>query len=279
MPKNSIIKKSLNDKFYTNPEVAKTLFLDFCSLGLETSLFFEPSAGNGSFSNLLPLNSIAIDIEPESTNILKIDFFDFDLNSCDKDGLTFIGNPPFGTRNSLTKKFIEKCTAKGSTIAFVLPSVFSKPVFHKIFPKNFKLVFEKDLPFNSFVLNDLPYNVPSVFQVWTKSKTDLPNLRKEYIIPNGNSDFIFSTPSDSDFFVFGSAPNKCIFPNMVSPKNRGYFLKVISKNKSVDDIISIFQAMNWKNFGKSSVSGGVFWLTKQELISSYDFFVENPNEQ
>ena len=38
----------------------------------------------------------------------------------------------------------------------------------KHFPLNFHLEYENDLPENAFRVNDTPYNVPCVFQIWIK---------------------------------------------------------------------------------------------------------------
>ena len=268
MPKSQIIKKEINDKFYTSPEIAELCFSDLLSLGLPTDLYVEPSAGNGSFYNLLPEGSIGIDIEPELDGLIKLDYFKFKAPD-NINNVTIIGNPPFGERNNLTRRFIKKASTESSTIAFVLPEVFSKPVVQKVFPESFKLIFERELPPNSFLLNGTPYNVYSVFQVWTSLETSFPDLRKKYTIPTGTADFIFSNKDNSDFFVFGSAPKKCILPDLVNDKNRGYYIK-LSDNVLAENVIRVFQSSNWKEFGKSSVNGGVFWLTKQELINGYE---------
>jgi len=275
MPKKKIVKKEANDKFYTNPDVAKKCFEAFLSLGLITDYFLEPSAGNGSFSKLLPSNSFAIDILPESPEIKVGNYFIFNIRL---NNLTIIGNPPFGERNNLAKAFIEKACNEATTIAFVLPEVFEKSTMQKIFSPEFKLVFSEKLEDESFLLNGLGYNVYSVFQVWTKQDTNLPDLRKPYLKTTECDDFFLSKKEDSDFFVFGSAPSKSISPLSVDPKNRGYYIKV-KEGISVDSVLKIFTTSDWKTIGKSSVSGGVFWLTRQELIEGYlKFKMDSKNE-
>lgn len=272
MPKNKIIKKEVNDKFYTKPSIAEYCFEKLKEFCLPTDLYIEPSAGNGSFYNLLPEGSIGIDIVPENSSIVKCDFFEFVVPD-GYENITIIGNPPFGNRNALTKAFIEKSSTFATTIAFVLPEVFEKSIMQKVVPKDFKLIFSERLPEGSFLLNDEEYNVYSVFQIWTKVLVDgIEDLRKKYVIPSEACDFKFVGKNEpSDFFVFGSAPTKCIKPEDVLPNNRGYFVKV-KEHIPVNSVIAIFQNNDWKKIGKSSVNGGVFWLTKQELVDGYNFF-------
>lgn len=270
MPKTRIIKKNLNDKFYTKPEIAKKCFENLLSFNLNANFYIEPSAGNGSFYSILPDNfKIGLDILPEFSEIIKQDYFDF-VNYFDVEKTIVIGNPPFGERNNLTRKFIKKACLDSCTVAFVLPEVFEKPIMQKCFSSDFKLIFSEKLPSNSFLLDNEDYNVHSVFQIWTKLDVDFPDLRKKYFIPNCSSDFYFvQNKNISDFFVFGSAPNNCILPDSVSEKNRGYYIK-IKENVDHNFVFSIFRNGNWKNFGKSSVNGGVFWLTKQEIVDGYE---------
>lgn len=108
------------DKYYTPKDIAWKCILktvDVIGTGkiLES---IEPSAGNGVFSNLIK-NCIAYDIEPEHESIIKQDFLKLELPY--KKGRIFIGNPPFGTRNTLSVKFFKKAVTMGDYIAFILP--------------------------------------------------------------------------------------------------------------------------------------------------------------
>ena len=112
--------KIRNDKYYTPRNLANKLIVDTINLiGISNiSEIIEPSAGNGSFSSLIP-PCIAYDIEPEAEGIIQADFLKLDLGY--KKGRLFIGNPPFGTRNSLSVKFYNKCVKEGDFIAFIQP--------------------------------------------------------------------------------------------------------------------------------------------------------------
>lgn len=97
------------EKFFTNPDIAKlcvSLWQKNLNI-LKTDTIVEPSAGNGSFSNLLKnyyKNFIAYDIQPECSKIIKQDFLSLNLTQFKKP-IHFIGNPPFGKQASLAIKF------------------------------------------------------------------------------------------------------------------------------------------------------------------------------
>lgn len=106
------------DKYYTPTDIAKHCIDVVNGLNLDITEVIEPSAGNGSFSLQIP-NCIAYDIEPEHKSIIKQDFLKLKLPY--KQGRLFIGNPPFGNRNSLSISFYKHACKMGDYIAFVQP--------------------------------------------------------------------------------------------------------------------------------------------------------------
>ena len=106
------------DKFYTPKETAKRCINLFYNSFSDITEIIEPSAGNGSFSLQIP-NCIAYDIEPEHHSIIKQDFLKLDLPY--KQGRAFIGNPPFGNRNNLSRRFYIHACNMGDMIGFILP--------------------------------------------------------------------------------------------------------------------------------------------------------------
>ena len=105
-------RKIDTEKFYTKPEIAK-----FCLEHLDLNKYdriIEPSAGNGSFSLLVP-NCEAYDLAPENENIKQQDFFDFSVK---RGNILVFGNPPFGRQSSLAIKFINHAATFAKTVAF-----------------------------------------------------------------------------------------------------------------------------------------------------------------
>lgn len=106
------------DKFYTPKETAKKCIDIFWQTFFGVTEIIEPSAGNGAFSLQIP-NCIAYDIEPEHESIIKQDFLKLDLPY--KQGRAFIGNPPFGDRNNLSRSFYKHACKMADMIGFILP--------------------------------------------------------------------------------------------------------------------------------------------------------------
>tara|TARA_R110002167_G_scaffold35792_3_gene114079 strand:- start:1950 stop:2708 length:759 start_codon:yes stop_codon:yes gene_type:complete len=106
------------DKFYTPKETAKKCIDIFNNTFKNVTEIIEPSAGNGNFSLQIP-NCIAYDLEPEHESIIKQDFLKLDLPY--RQGRAFIGNPPFGDRNNLSRSFYKHACKMADMIGFILP--------------------------------------------------------------------------------------------------------------------------------------------------------------
>jgi hypothetical protein len=116
-----IIAKINNDKYYTPPDLAKYIVTKTKEIIGEENIteYIEPSAGAGVFLDYLDKPYLAYDIEPENDRIIKQDYLELDLPY--KKGRCIIGNPPYGSRNTLSVKFYKKSIQIGDYIAFILP--------------------------------------------------------------------------------------------------------------------------------------------------------------
>lgn len=242
------------DKFYTKKDVAK-----YCISLVDLTqydLIIEPSAGNGSFSS--QLDCISYDIEPECDGIIKMDFFDVEKPICKS--LLIIGNPPFGKRSILAKKFIKKCIDIGAkTIAFILPDTFKKFSMQKIFPKEWKLVTIYKIEDNHFTANGIDYYVPCSFFVWSII-IDKPDLRENDI--QVCDDFVFLKRGDisADFTINGNSGKIKNVSDVTNPKAEHYI-------RANDNVKKILSSIKW-DFN-SSVNGGIAWIGQRDIIKKY----------
>lgn len=135
------------DQYYTSEEdmnycVNKTLDV-LQENGYGVSEFLEPSAGQGVFSDYLYTSGkevVALDVEPKGNNIVKADFLEYPIEY-KKNRLT-IGNPPYGSRLSLAKKFYKKSIEVGDYISFILPI---SQLNNAEFMYEFDLLYSEDL--------------------------------------------------------------------------------------------------------------------------------------
>lgn len=254
----------LLDKFYTKPEIAQ-MCVDISLPFIGGRVVVEPSAGNGSFFDILPKGSLGYDIAPECKGVEIKDYLEVEI----PEGCMVIGNPPFGNRCGLAKEFI-KNSLKAHIVAFILPSTFRKETMQKVFPEDWNLIMDVELPLNSFTKDGEDFNIPCVFQVWSRAH-DFFNLRESIKVKQTTEDFEFTNKRDANWFIFGAAPHNIIHPKEVNENNRGYYIRCSRQVKSV------LEKIKWGDNGLSGVSGGVAWFTKQNIINIYLKEVKNGN--
>lgn len=120
------------DKYYTPEHIAELVVAQtreyVYSLGYteEEIEWLEPSAGAGVFLKFLPEDTLAFDLEPEHPAVEKQDFLKLWLppiysHPGSKRIRVCIGNPPFGDKDGLYKKFFHQACGLAQVIAWVLP--------------------------------------------------------------------------------------------------------------------------------------------------------------
>jgi len=263
------------DKFYTKPEVVETViqYIDF----EEYKTILEPSAGSGNFSNILQNygDVIAIDIKPDSDDIIQANFLE---DSIILDGNTLvIGNPPFGRQCSLALKFFNKAASypEVSTIAFILPKSFKKESLQDKLDRNFSLYFSLDIENSSFLFKDKDYDVPSVFQIWHRTSEPRPKTVKRIL----NEDMSFVKFEDINESVIALrrvgvyAGKASYFDNQ--SKQSHYFLKVNSILQ--ESVIEYLNNIIWEH----NDTTGPRSISKQQFIEVLNLYrqseVENTN--
>lgn len=274
MIQNTGLKRIDIDKYYTKIEIIenlKNIIIKYLEIN-ENDLIIEPSAGNGSFIQLikeLSNNYIFYDILPENNEVVKQNFLLLDVNNRKfkkYNKIHIIGNPPFGRQSSTAIKFIKKCNKFANTISFILPKSFKKETLKSKFDKFFHLVYECDLPDNSFTINNKDYNVPCVFQIWIKKDIERiipiklkPNNFK-FVNKNENHDISFRRVGVNASFIDKITNNKNIQSH--------YFIKFLN-NKTIDENIKLLKNINF-NFNNTV---GPKSINKQEIIKEFNKYI------
>ena len=176
------------DQYYTKQIVAQKCFSYLLkrlkNLGIDSNeyCFIEPSAGSGSFFDLLPENKIGIDIEKQNNKkIIRADYLEWIPSS--KKKYIVIGNPPFGLRGHLALQFINHSVKFADIVAFILPQLFASD--GKGVPSKrvleYKLAYSKKIPANSFAYPDkTSISINTIFQVWTKINANKIRNKKQH---------------------------------------------------------------------------------------------------
>lgn len=186
----------MTDKFYTNNNIAKQcldILYSFININ-DFDLILEPSAGNGSFYNILDENKkFGIDIQPDSENIIKMDFFEFKPIINKK--YLVIGNPPFGKNSSLAIKFFNKASQFANCIAFIIPKTFKRVSVQNQLDLNFELIHNYDLPLKPCCFTP-KMMAKCCFQIWIKS--DIKRTIINYDQSHNDFSFIKYGPKDDN---------------------------------------------------------------------------------
>ena len=167
---------SLKDQFFTPIDIAKKCWETFnnvVELNIEDYIFIEPSAGNGSFLNILPEGSIGLDIEPRSNEIINQDYLNWKPSNLTKKYIVF-GNPPFGLRGHLALNFINHSYNFADYVCFILPQLFVSD--GKGSPrkrvKGYNLIYSEGLSAIFYSPENQEVKVNGVFQIWSKYSTN-----------------------------------------------------------------------------------------------------------
>ena len=261
------LKRNTIDKYYTKDNIVN-LCLNYIKEYIkinQNDLIIEPSAGNGAFISgikLITNNFEFYDLEPNNDEIIKQDYLLYNYEG-NYNKIHIIGNPPFGRQSSLAIKFIKKSCKFCDSISFILPKSFKKESLKKIFPLNFHLIFEIDLPEKSFLVDGIEYNVPCIFQIWEKNKNN--RIVNEKLEP---LNFIFVKKTDNPDISFRRVGvNAGLIDKEIEKKNiqSHYFLKFINE-KTIDENLKDLSIIHYdfnNTVGPKSIS-------KQELIFKFN---------
>ena len=261
------LKRKTIDKFYTSPSIVNECIklINEKNSIQQHDLCIEPSAGNGSFIEgikSLSKNYEFYDLEPENNEIIKQDYLEYDCNTLQKKRnikIHTIGNPPFGRQSSLAIKFIKKASEYSDSISFILPKSFKKDSLKKHFPLKYHLIYEYDLPKDSFLVDNKKHDVPCVFQIWEKKDYDREIIKK---LEPLHFKFVKKTENpDISFRRVGVYAGK-IDTNIDDKSEQShYFIKFNNKSNTIKNI-EIFKNVKFEfnnSVGPKSIS-------KQELL-------------
>ncbi len=267
------LKRNTIDKYYTKDNIVE-LCLNLVKKYIQINpndLIIEPSAGNGSF--ITGIKSITsnfkfYDLEPDNDEIIKQDYLLYNYGIIKKtfSKIHIIGNPPFGRQSSLAIKFIKKSCEFGDTVSFILPKSFKKDSLKKKFPLNFHLIFETDLPDKSFLVDDVEYNVETVFQIWEKKNTFRSIIKNEEPL---NFEFV-GKKENPDISFRRVGVNAGTIDVIIDAKSiqSHYFIK-FKNNKSINDNIDSLKAIQFNH----NNTVGPRSISKPELIKEFNKYI------
>jgi hypothetical protein len=171
----SLYSSKQKDQFYTPRNTAKHCFdvfkekLNELGENIDEYYFVEPSAGDGSFLQVLPATkTIAMDIEPKISYIITQNYLTW--KPADIQKYIVFGNPPFGLRGHLALKFINHSYEFADYVCFILPQLFEsdgKGVPRKRV-KGYNLIHSEKIDSAFYEPDKKSVNINTIFQIWSK---------------------------------------------------------------------------------------------------------------
>lgn len=164
------------DQFFTPEQIVRhcwKVFQDVLRVDVNDYTFIEPSAGDGSFLKVLPPNTIALDVEPRSSNVVQQDYLTWQPPTSNKGYIVF-GNPPFGLRGHLALRFINHSKTFADYVCFILPQLFESD--GKGSPRSrvegYNLIYSERMSTMFYTPEKTNVDVNVVFQIWSKLDTN-----------------------------------------------------------------------------------------------------------
>jgi hypothetical protein len=239
------------DQFFTPLETAQKCFQIFIdtikSYGEKETDFkyIEPSAGDGRFLQVLPSDTIALDIEPRHPSIINFDYLKWAPS--ETHNYVVFGNPPFGLRGHTALKFINHSYSFADYVCFILPQLFEsdgKGVPRKRV-KGYNLIHSVKLESTFYEPDGNCIKINTIFQIWSKKHNnnlydikDYTNEKmKVYSMSDGgtvattrNKDMIGKCDIYIPSTCFGKENMKCYMNFEDLPGKKGYGI-VFTDNK------------------------------------------------
>lgn len=276
------------DQFFTPVETAQKCFNIFTNTinlygeSLTDFTYIEPSAGNGSFLQVLPSNTIALDIEPRHSSIIKADYLNW-VPSENKKFVVF-GNPPFGLRGHTALKFINHSHTFSEYVCFILPQLFESD--GKGVPRKrvigYNLIHSEKLVSNFYEPDGNTIKINTIFQIWSKHYTNKLYDIKDYTNPQmkiysmSDGGSISSTRNKAmigkcDIYIpstcFGKENMKCYINFEDLPGKKGYGV-VFTDNKQ--DMIYKMLNIEWNKIAFLSTNSA-YNLRSSQIYSLFNF--------
>ena len=278
------------DQFFTSDKTAKYCYDVFTEklkeLGVDDTqyTYVEPSAGKGSFYNLMPVERrIGIDIEPQIDNVIKDNYLSWLPDNDDK--FIVLGNPPFGLRGNKALRFINHSSKKVGVefVGFILPQLFNSRGRGSCMKRvqGLNLIHTVEIPNDFYYPDDSKVNVNCIFQIWARDfRNDIPeescsDYIRIYSLSDGkesgdkrNVNMLYECDVYLPITCFGKNKMK-LYKNFNDlPLRRGYGIKILRDKRNVLDV---FEKIKWNEVSFPSTNNALnlrFDLIEGALIQN-----------
>lgn len=267
---DKLSKKFDLDKYYTPDDVVEYVVSVVKDVvGVDWEYVIEPSAGGGAFIN--PINNtfkgskVFLDLLPTTEGVLQQDYLQY---TPPEGKCLVIGNPPFGTRNTLSVKFFKK-SLYADVIAFIQP-ISQLNNTQQMY--EFDLIHSEDLGVVNF------YNqygdvrgVPCCFNIYKKPEDGVFNKKKKYKFKEVevfdyrkiiHVDIQIPSPPISLCSWGSKAGKEC------APKTYTSEIHIRTSTKDIEDFVRDF---DWSDYLSTTATPALYrWQVYEVLLEHFD---------
>lgn len=246
------IAKLKDDKYYTSPELAKYCVEKTKEIIGKDNIteYIEPSAGTGVFLNYFEKPFSAYDIDPKDKRVIKADWLSLELPY--KKGRCIIGNPPFGSKNTLAVQFYKKSIQISDYVSFILPI---SQLNNNQQMYEFDLIYSEDLGLRNYSDRSLR----CCLNIFARPKNGLnskPNYKLKDITIKENrrtGQQINNEDFDIGICSFGSGIIGKI-PTYTGQYAKEFYFK-IHNEKYKEQILQLIRETDWEHIVCNGISG------------------------
>lgn len=264
------------DKYYTQEDV-----VDYCVskveevVGVNFDVVIEPSAGGGAFINKIEetfkcSEKVYLDVEPTSELVMQQDYLEFSTEHLKDCKTLVIGNPPFGTRNTLSVKFFKKSVTYAEVIAFILP-ISQLNNNQQMF--EFDLISSTDLGKRSYT-NDcgLVRDVHCCFNIYKRPNGGL-NTKKKYKYSNFSIREVRHTSKCSRERLEDYGEGICAWGSVGVPITEGKSYTQEFYFSGDREIIDFCMNFDWMSVCSKTASPRLMqWQVYEEVLKRFELF-------
>lgn len=263
-------KKFDLDKYYTPDDVVEHVVgVVKDTVGVEWDYVIEPSAGGGAFIN--PINNtfkgskVFLDLLPTTEGVLQQDYLQY---TPPEGKCLVIGNPPFGTRNTLSVKFFKK-SLYADVIAFILP-ISQLNNTQQMY--EFDLIHSEDLGVVNFYNQDGDIRgVPCCFNIYKKPDNGVLNKKKKYKFKEVDV-FDYRKSLHKDNIIADNTLSICKWGSSVGkvckPKTFAQELHFYSDDNNILEFVKSF---DWDSVCSMTASPALYkWQVYEVLLKHFD---------
>lgn len=267
-----------HDKYYTPDSVVVKCMevLKECVDVNKIDTVVEPSAGGGAFipsiEEIFPQsNKIYLDLYPENSKIREQDYLEFQYEKESNEKVLVLGNPPFGSRNNLARKFFNISTGYADYIAFILPISQYENVASMY---QFDLICSEDLGLVPFYFEGDIREVRCCFNVYKRpigglNKKKVYKFEELYIedVRGWNKKKV--TPEE----VCNDLVRLCAWGSgvgYVSP-DKPYYAQELHVHTSDESIRNFCKNFDWMGVASLTATPSLYvWRVYEELLKKFD---------